>query len=738
MSLEKAFRQAAFVASAFFALAVPARAASPVVTTKQVEAEVFSEQRVARAGAVTLLGLRLRMEPGWHTYWKNPGDTGLPTRIQWKLPEGWSAGEVEWPYPSRESIGPLVNFGYQDEVVLLTPVGIPRGSAPATYAIAASAEWLVCKDVCIPQKGEFALDLRVSEIATEVDPRWAAQLERTRSAYPVDAVDWRFSFARDGRSLVLQVTAPGSVEPPRRLVFFPDASGIIENAAEQTVTRQNNQARIRMLLAEGARDTRAVTGVLVAPDGFPALGRKAVKVEAVPSDEAAVHWSGVAIEAGPTTAYELLLALGLAFAGGLLLNLMPCVFPLLGIKVLGFVRHAHGDPRILRMQGVLFAAGVLAAFLALGALLMAFRAAGAQLGWGFQLQSPVVVVALALLLFLLALNLAGVYEWRGFAQSVDIQPPQAMVRWDSFLSGVLVTLIAAPCTAPFMGAAVGFTLLLPAAMAMAIFAALAVGMAIPTVALSFMPTLVAKLPRPGPWMVTFKQALAFPLYATVAWLTWVLGAQAGNDAVLALLAGLILTALAAWVCGNGPALSWKRKTAVAIAGIAALTVALPSALLITDAKDHSGVSESNPQTTWRPWSALAVTEELGRGRAVFVDFTAAWCISCQVNKRLVLDDAAVRAAFIAKSVTMMRADWTKQDPAITAALRELGRNSVPVYALYLPGQSAPRLLPEILTKGAVEDALRQVGDAARDSTPTPVPPVKSPLPPWLGKPQPSS
>ncbi|HET9652156.1 MAG TPA: thioredoxin family protein, partial [Usitatibacter sp.] len=461
------------------------------------------------------------------------------------------------------------------------------------------------------------------------------------------------------------------------------------------------------------KDVSSVTGVVVSDSGWPGIARKAIQVEAPVVASLPSAAAGPGAIAGRSLAADGLdgsvwLALAFAFMGGVLLNLMPCVFPVLGIKVMGFVKHAHGDARAMRMQGVMFFVGVLVSFLALAALLLVLRASGAQLGWGFQLQSPIVVMLLAMLFFVLALNLVGVFEWGAFAQSMTSSITARGRYADAFLSGVLATVVATPCTAPFMGAAVGFTLTQSAPLALAVFATLGIGMAVPVLLLSLYPALLRKLPKPGAWMETFKQILAFPLFATVAWLTWVLGAQAGNDSILALLGGLVIVALAAWMYGrwrHSPGL-W-RPTVALVLGAAGLAVAWPAPYAA-----ESAVSTASHQgeLAWQPWSPEKVRELNAQGKVVFVDFTAAWCVTCQVNKRVALHNSSVMKEFAARGVVPMRADWTRQDPRITETLSSLGRNAVPVYALYVPGEAQPRLLPEVLTPAIVLGELSRLSD----------------------------
>ena len=674
-----------------------AAVAAPVVKTEHVEAELVRAAASAPAGSPTTVGLRLRMAEHWHTYWKNPGDSGLPTRIKWQLPDGWTAGAIEWPYPHPLPVGPLMNYGYEDEVVLLTEMRIPEGAKAGDYPIHADAEWLVCKDICIPEKG--ALDATVTVGPAQPDARGLASIDRARNALPVATSGWTFESAIQGKTLVVRMKAPQGAAP-QSLRFFPEREQLIEPAAPQKVVRDGDAVRIEMRLVEPVpQNVKAVVGVAVSDSGWPGIERKAIAVDApmVASMPAMAATTGSSGGGAPDAlGGSTLAALAFAFLGGVLLNLMPCVFPVLGIKVMGFVQHAHGEPRAMRNQGLMFFAGVMASFLALAGIMLALRAGGTQLGWGFQLQSPIVVTLLAALFFVLALNLSGVFEWGAFAQAMTSNLTARGRYADAFLSGVLATVVATPCTAPFMGAAVGFTLTQSAPLSLAIFAVLGFGMALPVAALAFFPALMRFLPRPGAWMETFKQVLAFPLYATVAWLAWVLGAQSGNDAVLALLGGLVLVAMGAWMFGraeHAPG-AWRMVVALLFAG-AGVALAWPGT------PHPEGGAAAAGEITWQPWSEDRVLQELAKGHPVFVDFTAAWCVTCQVNKRVALHDAAVVKAFGDRGVVGLKADWTLQDAKITAALAALGRNAVPVYALYLPGEAMPHLLPEVLTPSAV-------------------------------------
>jgi thiol:disulfide interchange protein len=696
------------LAAAFALSASVAVEAAPVVKTEHVEAELVTDRQAAQPGKPFTVGLKLRMEPHWHTYWKNPGDSGLPTKIQWTLPEGWKAGPIQWPFPQKLPIGPLMNYGYEDEVVLLSELTPPAGAAPGTVPVKARAEWLVCKDICIPEKGELDLSIPVAAEEGAQNPRWQAHIERARNMLPVQAAGWTYDASMAGNRLVVRLTAPEGTTPPSKLAFFPEREQLVEPAAPQKVTRDGRTVRVEMKLAEPiASGVQSVDGVAVAEGGWPgAGGRKAIAVTAPVGSASAAAAGPMAAGASDAPGGSTLAALGFAFLGGLLLNLMPCVFPVLGIKVMGFVQHAHGETRAMRAQGAMYAAGVLLSFLALAGIMLALRAGGTQLGWGFQLQSPAVVAGLAALFFALALNLSGVFEWGAFAQSMTSNLSARGRYGDAFLSGVLATVVATPCTAPFMGAAVGFTVSQGAALALAIFLMLGVGMALPVLLLAFFPRLLKRMPRPGPWMGTFKQVLAFPLYATVAWLAWVLGAQAGNDAVFALLAGLVLVAMAGWFYGRWAHAGSRWQPAIA-ALLAALGVfvAWPPPQSV---EGQASAAAARGELGWEPWSPEKVAELTAKGTPVFVDFTAAWCVTCQVNKRVALANAAVVKSFRERGVVTLKADWTRQDPRITAALAALGRNAVPVYALYSPGEPSPRLLPEVLTASLVLSELAQL------------------------------
>lgn len=731
------------------------------VSTPHVRAELLAHAPEGVApGRPLWLGLRISHQPGWHTYWKNPGDSGLPTELRWQLSPGLQAGEVAWPVPRVLRVGDLVNYGYEGQVLLAVPVQIAPGiAAPAgqdALPVRLHASWLVCRVECIPEEGEFVLQLPLrGAIALN-----AAAFAQAQAAQPA-ALPGASSAQVEGESLLLRVAGLPADLRGQKLALLPEtpevlAPSVLAGQAWQqswdgavwtaqlplAPQRGPTPAALALVLmpaaaTEGAhagadaaqpraspsqRAWRAVTTVqgqwstpqrAEMPAALTAALAADKAAQAAPAASSALPSSpalasaiapAAAASGGAVSGTGLLAPLLGGLLGGLLLNLMPCVFPVLAIKLLGLARHG-GQRRAQRLAGLAYTGGVLLSFLALGGLLLALRAAGAQLGWGFQLQSPAVVALLAALFTLLGLNLAGLFEFGGFVPSrlATLQARHPVV--DAFLSGLLAVLVASPCTAPFMGASLGFALALPPAQALAVFAALGLGMALPFLAAALVPAVVGWLPRPGAWMQTFRHAMAFPMFATVAWLVWVHGQQTGIDGAGALL--LLLVALAALVW----ALTLRGRTRFVLA-----TVLIAAGALLMGATGQNllkpvdagaagavarGADESSP---WQPWSQARVAELLARGQPVFVDFTAAWCVTCQFNKRTTLSDAGLLADFAARRVALLRADWTLRDPAITAALAQLGRSGVPVYVLYAPGR-APHVFSEILSVQQVRAAL---------------------------------
>ncbi len=657
-------------------------AAAAVVKSPHVTAELIAEAGSVKPGADAWIGVRLVLEKHWHVYWRNPGDSGLPVSVAWKVPDGYAVGDLVWPAPDRLEEGPLVSFGHSGTVLLMAPLRVPAG-AKGPVAIKATAKWLVCKDTCIPGSAEVSLSLPVGDGRPGPRAReFSLAAKHQPAAMPPG---WTVAATASGRTLTL-LLAGAAV--PATAFFFPVMSDLIDHAAPQPVTRGKDGIRIALPLSDRVSAVPAVVeGVLRSGDrawtlSVPATG-------AVGADGGA----STTRRAAPGGIAGFLWAALLAFLGGMILNLMPCVFPVLSIKILGFVRESESHPREVRLHGLLYGAGVVVSFWALAAALFALKAGGERLGWGFQLQSPAVIFLLTVTLFFLSLNLLGVFE-----AGTTLARAAGGAKWGegrsaAFFTGVLATFLATPCTAPFMGTAVGYAAVQPAHIGLGVFTALALGMAAPYVILSYVPHLGAMLPRPGRWMETFKHAMAFPLLATVIWLLWVLGLQAGLKIVVATLGSLLLIAIAGWVYGR-----WRSGLTRAITG-ALITGAVAFTLVVMRG---AGPDAAKSAGGWAPWSEKAVAEARAVGRPVFVDFTAAWCLTCKVNEAVALHTDDVRKAFAAKGVVLLKADWTNPDPAIERALAAFERNGVPLYVLYPADPAAPpKLLPQILTPGMV-------------------------------------
>ena len=688
---------------------VVAAATGPVVTTPQVRAELVAHApEGVLPGKPLWLGLKIDHQRDWHTYWKNPGDSGLPTKLNFTLPEGLQTGPVQWPTPSRLPTGPLMNYGYADTLLLPVAVTVLPGFKADTLDVKLQAEWLVCKDVCIPESGEFSLRLPAQAATAAHGPLFAS----AQAAVPQPAPGSQATAAVQNGALVVQVTGLPSTWQGQTLQFFPETTGVINNAAVPQASWQGSTWSARVPLDPQRTDSPTAMPVVLTTQGQAAglvvqltvtTPWPALAAPAAAGTEAAAPVPTPVPDASQAPANPLSLGLALlaALVGGALLNLMPCVFPVLSLKVLGFSHHAH-DRRALLLGGLAYTAGVVLSFVALAALLLGLRAGGEQLGWGFQLQSPVVVAVLAGLFTLIGLNLAGVFEVGSVLPSSVAAARARHPMVDALLTGVLAVAVASPCTAPFMGASLGLAVTLPTAQALSVFAALGLGMALPYLAASSWPALARLLPRPGVWMAHFKTVMAFPMFATVVWLVWVLGQQTGIDGAAALLALLVALAFAAWALGS-PTLGPRARGGFGAAALVLMAVALMWAV---PTLRHEAVAQvPGAEATWQPWSGERVAQARAEGRPVFVDFTAAWCVTCQFNKRSTLADAEVMADFKARKVLLLRADWTKRDAAISAELARMGRNGVPVYALYAPAGAGPTLLSEILSPAEVRSAL---------------------------------
>ncbi|PUE43117.1 protein-disulfide reductase [Limnohabitans sp. Bal53] len=715
---------------------------SHVVNTEQVRAELLVHAPEGiRTGKTFWLGLQIDHQTDWHTYWQNPGDSGLPTRLEWQLPAGLQAGDIAWPLPKKFPIGTLANYGYEGRLLLTVPVTVGadfRLPDTGPLALALQADWLVCRKECIPQEGRFSLKLasaapqtphaRSFEASQQLSPQPMAQLQQGGTWI----TGGQTTVSADGQQLSLRVHGLPASWRGQTLSAFPVTASVVHNAAVQGQDWTQNwqgavwSAQIPVSEERGDSPKSMRWVVAVGPESapkapafdietpvqgiWPALAQ-AAPAEISPALAKALAENARSAEMpapSSTTALGLTLAVLGAMVGGFLLNLMPCVFPVLAIKVMGFAQ-ADTSQAQHRAAGIAYTVGVVLSFMLLGGLMLALRAAGEQLGWGFQLQSPPVVAGLALLFTLLGLNLAGVFEFGQMLPSSLVTLQSRHPTVNAGLSGVLAVAVASPCTAPFMGASLGLAIALPVWQALLVFAAMGLGMAVPYLAASWWPGIARALPRPGAWMETFRQAMAFPMFATVIWLLWVLGQQTGIDGASSLLALLLTVAWLVWALGLSGRTRWVLS-GLALAALLWLGSSwLPLALREAPAQPLASASQTTPGTlstgSWQPWSEAALQTQLAAGRPVFVDFTAAWCVTCQYNKKTTLADARVLADFAARQVVLMRADWTRRDPAITQALTALGRSGVPVYALYAASR-APVLLSELPSVAEVQTALK--------------------------------
>jgi thiol:disulfide interchange protein DsbD len=678
-----------------FALCGAQGNAAPPAIADLVKPELVAETASAAPGGTLWLDVHLDIAPGWHVYWRNPGDAGLPTSIAWSLPPGFAAGAIEWPVPERFKVGDIANYGYTGGVDLLVPLAVSATLEPGAAArLDATVNYLVCAEICIPGEAKLGLSLPVDAPAKS-EPAVAERFAAARRKLPLAApFAVRFAAEPHDLRLIVPAAAIAGIEQPTA-AFFPDDDNVIDHSAEPKVTARGGG--LESVMAKSASPTAAVpaalNGVLVLRGAEGAQRSYTVSASAVaPAPQG---------EDGLPGWWQ---ALTFAFLGGVILNLMPCVFPILSLKVLSL---AGADPAKRHHHGLAYALGVVLSFAALGSVLLSLRVGGAAVGWGFQLQSPVVVGLLAYLLLAMGLSLSGVAEFGAGLAGTGRRLAERGGLAGAFFTGVLATVVATPCTAPFMGAALGAAVVAPAPLAQAIFVALGAGLAAPLLLASFTPGIARVLPRPGGWMEVLKQVLAFPLYGTVAWLVWVLIQETGPEGSLAALFGLVLVGFAVWVYGrtrlSAPA-ARRLGSGLALAGFAAavvLAVLIPRGPPPADARAAAAARDGLP---YQPFSEARLTALTAEHKPVFVNLTAAWCLTCIVNERATLDRAAVRDAFAARGIVALKGDWTRQDPEIAQFLQSFGRSGVPLYLLY-DGKGAATVLPQILTATAVIEAV---------------------------------
>lgn len=666
---------------------------SNVQQSPRAMVSLVSEYAAVSPGQKVRIGLRQRLAPHWHTYWKNPGDAGSPPNIEFNLPGGVTVGEIDWPGPDRFIIGPVASYGYENEIVFPMTLSVPQNAQPGSQlVIEANADWVVCEKECIPEEGMFRLTLPVEASAR---PAIAAILEsfNTADARQPQSPPWKASVIAGGSTLQLLVNGKGiSSQSVQSALYFPESWGVVDHVAEQSLKVEKGALTLTLQKGQGYTPGPSA-GLLLITDGGGQ--RRWFALELTPA----------AAGAGETPSSLPLWQMALfAFFGGLILNLMPCVFPVLAIKATALAGMSGSDRREVRLSGAFYTLGVLAAFLTLAMALLAVRAGGNAVGWGFQFQSPLFVAAMCWLMLAIGLNLSGVFEVGNSLAGAGQSLAERKGHSGSFFTGLLAVVVATPCTAPFMGAAIGSALAAPAVFSLVVFAMMGIGLALPFLLLGIFPAVAQRLPRPGIWMVRLRQAMAFPMYATAAWLAWVLAQQAGESGLRTVLAGTVLVGLVGWLIGLSQhgvkKVWWPRSLAlIGFAGMIGLMVMLHNT-------EPPEASSSQQATNAVPYSAERLAKLLAEGRPVFVNMTAAWCITCLVNERTTLSTAAVQQSMQDHNVVYMKGDWTKRDPAITAFLRSFQRDGLPFYVFY-PAGKEPVVLPPVLTQAIVTDTFKQ-------------------------------
>lgn len=699
-------------------MAIVALVAGPVpaeeVERPHVRAELVSEFQEFAPGKPISAALRIVPEKDWHVYWRYAGDSGTAPKFKWWLNNVEVSAEQFWPTPERIEVGPFVNYGYSSETLFLASLALPDAlHETETLTIKLDAEWLVCKVECIPGYAILEQTLPVKPNGGLTPSSRHNQFASTRESLPGSTLEpTRLTLLKSGEELVLRLAA--ETDPITKLAFLPSRPGLIENGAKQKLLQDVGQVELRLATATNfdAGDGY-LEGILIKEPVWPDQRlSQSIRVQLpaglTPADSAPAQ------SAPAVSELSLWFALLTAFIGGLILNLMPCVFPVLSIKILGFVQKAGKDTRAIKNHGLAFGVGILASFWAFAFAIRAFQAAGEGLGWGFQLQDPSFVAFLVLLLIVVALNLFGVFEVGGSLQRLG---GKASGSGDSYLasfgSGVLATILATPCTAPFMGAAIAYGLANSLLVTLLVFTFLAIGLAAPYLILSFYPAWLARLPKPGEWMNTFKQLMGFPILLTALWLLWVFEQQSSTWDLFVLLAACVLISFTFWLFGllaqpQKSRLTRYTGTALLLLGLCASGALAVPGNAPTVSKD-GGLIVDQYGLSWHEYGDDVIARLVAEGRPVYVDFTASWCVTCQVNKKVVFSSEEVRNTIRAKNIALVRADWTNKDPKLAEALARFGRAGVPLNVLHFPSsEREPIVLPALLTPSIVLDRFAQI------------------------------
>lgn len=723
-------------------LILPFQASAVIGDPSHVKAELLQEEETIQPGRPFWVALHLTLEKDWHVYWKNPGDAGIPLKVEWNLPAGFEAGPLQWPFPEKFTVADMVGFGYNGDVVLLSQITPPAQLDPsnAKLSLDAQVKWLVCSALtCQPGSASVQLPLTLSSDSPRPRAELTSLFEQARVKIPKTHVEVK-TIRKEG-IVQLEVSQDASKDQEgtiRDVYFFPEQKDVIDHSIDPTVAKSVEDANRYLVNLKGSDEigakSQTLKGVLVlhtkkgTQESIQAIDvdspiqedgdQKMVSLldSSNPAIAPSIGGSGTLNASSSSLTFEggVGLALVFAFIGGMILNLMPCVLPVMSFKVMSFVKMAGQSRSLTIKHGLVFSLGVILSFWALASIMLMLRTYGQAVGWGFQLQEPLFVVILASILFIFALSLFGLFEWgmsvaswAGQTQAETTQKSSGYVS--SFLSGVLATAVATPCTGPFLGSAVGFAVTLPIFQSLLIFTSLGLGMCFPYLLLAAFPSYLRFIPKPGPWMETFKQLMAFLLMATVLWLLWVFSAQTDTFSLICLLAGFLCFSIGAWIYGRGcTPLASRKKRVLSYAFVLLFAFLGCQAILFPRAswyvQESHSASKAKEWEGWEDFSPERVAQLRSEGKPILIDFTAKWCLICQAN-HLVLDSEDVQKQLNRSGVVKMKADWTKSDPVITEALSKFGRNSVPLYVLYSPQQQEAVILPQVLTADVVLDHL---------------------------------
>lgn len=702
--------------SLFLALAAPVHAQYVDLgendSSPKVKAQLIAEQESIQPGKPFWVALKMDIIPDWHVYWRNPGDSGMATRIRWDLPQGFQAGEIVWPTPQRIAIPPLLNYGYSDQVLLLTQITPPAVPADPGITIKGKADWLVCHEVCIPESAEFSLDLPVAE-QEPATSAWGSAFNATRRHVPKEFTGTVKATKKDDQNFILTITdlPLPAMDIPVEAYFFSGDPTLVSHSGEQQFSQNDRDIVMTVPFNTSSSDhNKPFDGDIWVrtTQGDYSFAIKAQFETPVPAAAVAAQQPAVALQSGPApmsapTSFGWLGALGLAFLGGILLNLMPCVFPVLSIKALSLVQKSQSESRShVVMGGLVYVLGVLCTFLLLGAVLLILQAGGQTIGWGMQLQSPVFITVLILVLFLIGYSLIGAVTFGNRLMGIGQTLTHKSGFTGVFFTGALAVIVATPCTAPFMGGAMFYAFTQPWYVAFTVLIALGLGLALPYLLLCIFPRALSILPKPGIWMEHFKQFLAFPMFAASIWLVWVLAQQSGADGVLRALIAVLMLAFTLWVWHSVSHDTKKNAWHYTKIAIAVLT-ALYTLCLIYDQRMSAVPAEGAIKASALPYekySADTLVSLREQNRPVFVNMTAAWCITCLANEKNALSSQKVRDYFAQNNIAYLKGDWTNQDPAISEFLKQHQRNGVPLYVFYAPG-AQPKILPQLLTPDSV-------------------------------------